>query len=60
MTEEAKRRALVGVVKRHNKHEFTFHPNSSYDAPTTSWDMATVSKMGPVIAERSAMLRVPR
>jgi hypothetical protein len=24
-------------------------PDSSYDAPSTSWDMATISKMGPTI-----------
>jgi hypothetical protein len=30
------------------------HPMSSYDVPSTSWDMATVSKMAPMIAEGPA------
>jgi hypothetical protein len=29
-------------------------PDSSYDAPSTSWDMTTVSKMGPTTTVRSA------
>jgi hypothetical protein len=51
MTEEAKRQALAGAVKRRSKHEFMRHPNSSYDVPSTSRDTATVSKMGPKIVE---------
>jgi hypothetical protein len=50
-TEEAKRRAFTGVVKRCSKHEFTCHPNSWYDTPSTSQDTATISKMGPMIVE---------
>jgi hypothetical protein len=50
-TEEAKQWALLGAVKRHSKHEFMRHPNSSHDVPSTSWDMTTVSKTGPMIAE---------
>jgi hypothetical protein len=35
---------------RHSKHEFTHHPNSSHDAPSTSQDtVATVSKTDPMI-----------
>jgi hypothetical protein len=29
------------------------HPDSSYDVPSTSWDMTTIYKMGPTIAEGS-------
>jgi hypothetical protein len=36
------------------------HSNSLHDMPSTSWDMSTISKMGPTIAEGPAMLRVPR
>jgi hypothetical protein len=52
--------ALAGVVKRCSKHEFMCHPISSHDVPSTSRDMAIISKMGPMINEGSAMLRVPR
>jgi hypothetical protein len=34
--EEPKRKALTGTVKGHGKHEFTCHPNSSHDVPSTS------------------------
>jgi hypothetical protein len=34
---------------KRSKHMFTHHPNSSHDLPTTSWHMATVSKIGPTI-----------
>jgi hypothetical protein len=34
---------------------FTCHSNSMYDAPSTSWDMAIVSKTGPMIAEGPAI-----
>jgi hypothetical protein len=37
--------------KGHSKNEFMRHPNSSRDTTSTSWDMATVSKMGPMIAK---------
>jgi hypothetical protein len=37
---------------------FTHHPNSLHDAPSTSLDMETVSKMGPTIAKGLQMLRV--
>jgi hypothetical protein len=47
--EEAKRRAPIGVVKGCGKHEFTHHPNSSHDAPSTSRDMTTISKIVPTI-----------
>jgi hypothetical protein len=30
------------------------HPDSLYNTPSTSWDMATVSKMGPTIVMGSA------
>jgi hypothetical protein len=30
------------------------HPNSLYDVPSTLWDVATISKMGPMIAEGPA------
>jgi hypothetical protein len=46
-TEEAKRRALARTVKRRSKHEFTRHANYSYNAPSTSQDTTTVSKMAP-------------
>jgi hypothetical protein len=59
-TEEAKRRAPANTLKRRSKHEFTRHPNSSHDTPSTSWDTTTISKMGPIIAEGPANLRVPR
>jgi hypothetical protein len=52
-TEEAKRQGLTGAVKRHSKNDFMHHPDSSYDAPFTSQDMATVCKTGPTIAEGS-------
>jgi hypothetical protein len=45
---------------RHSKHKFTHCFNSSYDAPATSRDMATVSKIGPMIVKGPAKLRVLR
>jgi hypothetical protein len=51
---------LAGIVKRCSKHKFTRHPNSSHDMPSTSWDMAIVSKSGLMIAKGPTMLRVPR
>jgi hypothetical protein len=59
-TEEAKRWALTDVGKGRSKHEFTCHPNSSHDVPSTSWDMTTVSKMGPKIAMGLQQIRVLR
>jgi hypothetical protein len=59
-TEEAKWQALAGAIKRCSKHEFTRHPNSTHDVPSTSCYMATVSKTGLTIAEGAATLSVPR
>jgi hypothetical protein len=46
--------------KGHSKHKFTHHPNSSHDAPSTSRDMATVSKTGPMITVGPQQLKVLR
>jgi hypothetical protein len=59
-TEEAKQQTLADVVKGCSKHEFTHHPNSSHDAPSTLKDMATVSKTGPTIVVGLLQLRVLR
>jgi hypothetical protein len=50
--------ALAGAIKRGSKHEFMHHLDSSHNAPSTSRDMTTISKMGPMITEGPAMLRV--
>jgi hypothetical protein len=41
-TEEAKQRALIDAIKGRSKLEFTCHPNTSHDAPSTSWDTTIV------------------
>jgi hypothetical protein len=56
-TKEAKLRALTGTVKGCNKPMFTCLPNSSHDAPTTAWDMITVSKMFSTIVMGLLQLR---
>jgi hypothetical protein len=47
--------------KRRSKPMFTRLPVSSYDMPTTkAWDMATITKMGTMIAMGMLELRVPK
>jgi hypothetical protein len=48
----------VASPYRRSKHEFTCHPNSSHDAPSTSWDMITISKTGPMIVVGLQQLKV--
>jgi hypothetical protein len=55
-----KRCALIDTLKGCSKHEFTRHLNSSHDAPFTSWDTTTISKIGPMIAVGLLQLRVLR
>jgi hypothetical protein len=46
--------------KRGNKLMFACLSNTSHDVPTTLWDMINISKMGPMIVEWPAKLKVQR